>query len=183
VLTNKKVSVSLGVPLLAIVLILGLALLFVSSIIRQTVGQALLFLISMVVIWYAAHPLTHYTTAKMCGVPTLFFFIEPSDIGKSGPAVAKKISPFLITIGTKLDRSKLTAVSKSRRAWVFGSGALIGVMILALIESIAILSFRFNVISLILGGLFFLLTIGTELGLSTKSGDLSKMKRELAKAK
>lgn len=75
------------------------------------------------------------------------------------------------------------AISKTRRAWILGSGALVGVIILALIESFAILDFKFTTVSLVLGGLFFLLTVGTELVLSTKSGDLSKMKKELSKAK
>ena len=179
----RKVSVSLGVALLVIAEVLSIAVLFVSTITKEAIAQALLFLISMVIIWYVAHPISHYTIARIFGVPTMFFFLGPSDIGKSGPSLLKKLAPLFITIGTKLDYSKLVLVSGNRRAWIFGSGALIGVLVLALLESIAILSFRFNEISLVLGGLIFLLTIGTELVLSTKSGDLSKMKKELVKAK
>ncbi len=161
----------------------GIAVLSFSSIVTQTATQAILFLISMVIIWYAAHPISHFVVAKLCGVSTLFFFVGRSDLGKNGPSIAKKISSYLITIGTKLDRSKLLAVSRTRRAWIFSSAPLIGLIILALIESFAILDSRFNIISLILGGLFFLVTMGTELVLGTKNGDLSKMKKELAKAK
>jgi hypothetical protein len=180
---KRKLPVPQGLALLVVGLILGTVLLYITSTISQTIVQALLFLISMIIIWYVAHPLSHYFIARIFSVDTQFFFIAPSDIGKSGPALARKVSPILLTIGTKLDHSRLETVSKIRRAWIFGAGALIGIIILALIESMAILSFRFNVISLVLGGLFFLVTIGTELGLSTKSGDLSKMIRELAKPK
>ena len=180
---QKRLPAALGISLLVIAEAFGIALLFLSSNNTQIILQAILFLVSMVVIWYAAHPLSHFVVAKICGVRTLFFFIGPSDIGKNGPSIAKKISPFLITVGTKLDRSSLLAISKTRKAWILGSGALVGVIILALIESFAILDFKFNTVSPVLGGLFFLLTVGTELVLSTKSGDLSKMKKELSKAK
>jgi hypothetical protein len=178
-----KVPVGLGLVLLVIAEAFGIALIFLSSMITLAAAQAVLFLVSMVIIWYASHPLSHFVLAKIWGVNTVSFFLGPSDIGKSGPSFVKKISPILMTIGTKLDRAKLLALPKSRRAWIFGSGALVGVVILALIESAAILDFNYNVASLVLGGLFFLLTIGTELLLSTKSGDLSKMRKELAKPK
>lgn len=180
---QKRLSAALGPSLLVIVEAFGIAILFLSSSITQVILQAILFLVSMVVIWYAAHPLSHFAVAKIYGVRTLFFFIGSSDIGKNGPSIVKKISPYLITVGTKLDRSRLLAISKTRRAWILGSGALVGVIVLALIESFAILDFKFNTVSLVLGGIFFLLTVGTELVLSTKSGDLSKMKKELSKAK
>jgi hypothetical protein len=180
---RRKVPTALGFSLLIVAEAFGIALLYLSSIVTQAVVQAILFLISMVIIWYAAHPLSHFVVAKFCGVRTLFFFIGPSDMGKSGPSIAQKISPFLITVGTKLDSPKLVVVSRNRRAWIFGSGALVGVIILAVIESFAILDFKFGILSLVLGGLFFLLTVGTELVLSTKSGDLSKMKKELSKPK
>ncbi len=138
----------------------------------------------MIIIWYAAHPLSHFTVAKLYGVSTTLFFLAPSDMGKSGgPAIQSKISQMIITVGTKLNHSEFISVSKNHRAWILGSPALIGVVVLALIEAFAILSFEFNFVALVLGGLFFLLTIGTELKLSTKSGDLSKMKKELSKAK
>lgn len=180
---NKlKVSPKRGALILIIIEILGFFLLYLSSQVTQFILQGIMFLVSMIVIWYASHPLAHAMFAKIFGVPILFFYVGRSEMGRMGNSttIAKKVSPFLITIGTKLDRSKLSIMSRNRRAWTLGAGALVGIVILAIIESFAIASFRFGLFSLIFGGLFFTLTIGTELLLSTKSGDLFKMKEQFA---
>jgi hypothetical protein len=181
---KRRIPTGLGLLLLIVLEVFGIALLFISSsssnIIRGVAAQAILFVVSMIIIWYAAHPLSHYLAARISRVRTLFFFIGPSDMGKSGesPSILRKISPFLITVGTKLDRARLAALSKMRRGWILGIGAIAGLIILALIELFAIFASKLSLASLVLGGLFFLLTLGTEIVLSTKSGDISKMRKE-----
>lgn len=140
------------------------------------------FIISVVIIWYASHPLAHYIVARLCKVRTLFFYLGRSELRNStGPLIVKKFARILVTVGTRLNQDELKLVSKGKRAWIYGSGALVGIVAIASIESYALLNLRYNIISLLLGGLFFLFTLLTEIGLSTQSGDLSKMRKEIAK--
>jgi hypothetical protein len=178
---KRRISTELGLSALIVFEFVGIIILFLStSIVSYIVAQAILFLISMIIIWYAAHPLSHYIVAKIFDISTLFFFVGPSDMGRNGPSYAKKISPFLVTVGTKIDREKFRALSKNRRACVSGIGAIVGLIILALIELVGIFASRLSLAAVILGGLFFLFTLGTELTLSVRSGDIAKMKKELS---
>lgn len=190
----RKVSTPLGLSILLLAEAFGIILLVLAQQIRQNaVAQAVLFLVSMVIIWYAAHPLSHYVVSRLCGVRTLFFYIGRSEMGKSSnkssslsnpPSLIKNASRAMITVGTKLQRSEKFALIPSwKRGFIFGSGAIIGIILLAVIELFSIFDHRYDIISILLGGAFFLLTLVTELGLSTKTGDLSKMKRELSKSK
>jgi hypothetical protein len=181
-LNRKRIPTQLGVLLLAFLEIVGLALLYLSSLVGQSILQAIAFIISVAIIWYALHPLAHYIVAMFCKVRTLFFYIGRSELRKcTSPSIVKKFAPLLITVGTKLNQDELKLATKSKRAWIYGSGALFGIVVIALIESYALLDFRYNIISLLLGGLFFLFTLLTEITLSTQSGDLSKMRKEIAK--
>ncbi len=168
--------------LLVFLEIVGIAILYLSSLIEQFIPQAVAFIISVAIIWYAAHPLGHYIVARFCKVRTLFFYIGRSELRNSTSlSIVKKLASLLITLGTKLNQEDLKIVSKNKRAWIYGSGALVGIVVIALIESYALLDLRYNLITLLLGGLFFLFTLLTEIGLSTKSGDLSKMRKEIAR--
>lgn len=182
-MSKRKVPTQLGAGVLVLLEIVGVVILYLSSLIVQIILQAIILLISMVIIWYTSHPLAHYIVAKLCKVRTLFFYIGRSELRNSGLSIAKKMAPLLVTVGTKLDQTKMQLISKNKRAWIYGSGAMVGIVLLALIESYALLDLRFNLISLVVGGLLFMATLLTELGLSTKSGDLSKMKNEISKTK
>ena len=180
---RKVIPTQSGLSLLLIAEAFGIALLFFSSETAQWITQAIFFIVSMVIIWYASHPLSHYFFARSCGVGVLFFYLGRSEMSHGGITIAKKLSPLLLTIGTKLDQSKLKLVSPNRRAWIYGSGALTGVFVIALIESFAILYTRYSLVALVLGGLFFIFTLVSEFFLSTKSGDLAKMKSQYPKAR
>lgn len=179
----RKISTPSGAFLILVLEAIGIVLLLLSSRITSTIPQAVVFLISMIVIWYASHPLAHFIFANLSRVPVLYFYLAPSEMGKSGFSLARRVSPLLITIGTKLDGSRMSKIPSASRGWIYGSGALVGLVVIAIIESYAILYPKFGVLSMVLGGLFFLLTLGTELTLGAKSGDLSKMRMELSRPK
>jgi hypothetical protein len=183
-LARRQVPTTLGLALILLLEVIWIILLlFFAPRITQAVLQAIVFLISMVIIWYVSHPLTHFIFARSSNVSTLYFYVGHSEMGRGGSSQMKKVSKLLITIGTKLNGSKMAQIPVSRRAWIYGAAPLVGLVLVAIIESFAILYPKFNVLALVLGGLFFLLTLGTELTLGMKSGDLSKMKRELSKPK
>jgi hypothetical protein len=178
---RKGVPSRLGALLLSILEIVGIVILFLSALIVQPILQAIVFIVSVVIVWFTSHPLAHFITAKLCRVRTLFFYIGRSELRSSNFSITKKLASHLVTVGIKLDQAQMKLVSKSKRAWIYGSGALVGIVVIAAIESYALLDLRYNIISLALGGLFFLITLITELTLSTQSGDLSKMRKEIAK--
>lgn len=176
---KRKIPAVAGAILLLFFELVGAILL----IFARTLGglfQALGLLISFIIMWYALHPLSHFVTASIFGVKTRYFYVGKSEMGKAEILGAKELSKFLVTIGTSLDKTRLASIQRNDRALIFGSGAVFGLVFLLILEVISFIR-GFNLISLSLGSLYFLVTLGTELTLSAKSGDISKMKRELSK--
>ena len=142
--------------------------------------QAILALISMALIFFFLHPLAHFCTGLIYGVKTKYFFLSNSDFRKLNGVIGK-LGNFIPTIGVKFDSSHLASVPRSKRAFLFGAGAIISNVGMLVALSVEI-NLNFGRVSIILGTLFILASLGTELLFSTKVGDLSKMKRELTLA-
>lgn len=141
--------------------------------------QAVLLLAGMGILGYASHALSHYVVSRILGVNTLNFYLGKSEMGKLKSPISGFISKYLVTVGTKIDRIKFATLPPRSRALIMGSGAIISTVLLALVLSLAFI-FRFGVLSLVLGGLYFLLNLLTEIFLSMKAGDLKKMKDQLS---
>lgn len=159
--------------------IISIVLLLLTRYATNFILQTVLLLASMGLIFFASHPLSHYFVAKMYGVNVKYFFLGRSDFRKLGGTLGK-IGELVPTIGTKLDLDQTRALSKNRRGFLFGSGAIVS-NLLMLFPLIAGWFFGLSYVALALGGLFFVASLGTEFAFGTKVGDLSKMKRELAK--
>ncbi|MHB1907733.1 MAG: hypothetical protein ACYCQJ_02535 [Nitrososphaerales archaeon] len=177
--SSKRIPTFPGLVSLLVIEIIGI-LLFLFSQKESNLFQAILFLVSIAIMWYAFHPISHYLTALRYSVRTNYFYLGKSEMGKAKVKGAKELSSVMITVGTSLDKTRFKALQRRKRAIVYASGAIYGMVLLAILEAIAIfLGYDFYSISL--GALFFFITLATEATLSTKSGDLYKMKRELAK--
>ncbi len=134
----------------------------------------------MALLWYFSHSLSHYLSAKIYRVNTLYFYIGRSELRKVKSPFSNLFSKYLVTVGTKLDRKKFSSLPASSRAIVMGSGA-ISSTILSMLVLIYALVHGTGLLALILGGLFFFANLATEILFSTKAGDLGKMKEELRK--
>jgi hypothetical protein len=183
----RKIPVSEGLVLLILGIIVGIILLVFSSALDHSRAidlsafvQAILFLAGTLLIWYFSHPLSHYLSARAFGINTLYFYVGRTDLRNAKIAFIKGLSSKLVTIGTKLDKTQLRTSSMPRRArgFIYGSGAIFSTCLVALIFVYSIVA-NLNIVSIFLVFVFFAFSLGSEIFLSTKSGDLSKMKREL----
>ena len=165
----------------AIALAMGVAIgvdLFYFASISSSLHQTFLSLISMAMVFFSLHPLAHFFAGMIYGVKTKYFFLSRSDFRKLSGIIGK-IGNSIPTIGVKFDSSHLAAVPRLKRAFIFGAGAVTSNVGILVIVSLSVV-LKFGIISIILGTLFFLASLGTELLFSAKVGDLSKMRRELA---
>lgn len=167
------------IPLLIVGIIVSMILLALETVEINFVIQTILLLVSMLLLFYASHPLAHYVVARIYGVRVKYFFVGKSDFGKLGGPF-NPISRLLVTIGTKLDLDRAKTLSRKKRGFLFGSGAIVSTVLIAIPLIFAWFE-NLNSIALIFGSLFFILNLGSELAFSTKAGDLSKMKRELSR--
>lgn len=83
------------------------------------------------------------------------------------------------TVGTKFDPEQAAGIAKTRRAFMFGSGAIVSSVAMSVPLIVAVI-LGFNIVPLVVGTLFFIVTLATEIMFSTKIGDLAKMRRELS---
>lgn len=132
----------------------------------------------MVLIFYSSHPLAHYLVGRVYGIDTKYFFLGRSDFRKLGGALGRA-SGIMPTVGTRFEPAQAASIDKTRRAFLFGSGAIVSTIAMLVTLILAII-FVFNTIALVLGTLLFVATLATEIIFSTKIGDLAKMKRELS---
>lgn len=130
----------------------------------------------MVIMFFSSHPLSHYFVALLCRVRVKYFFLGKSDFRKLGGVIGR-IGSMIPTIGTKLDLSKLSTLSRRQRAFLFGSGAIVSNILLSLLLFISFL-LDFSLIALIFGLVLLLMTLYTEFAYGTRAGDLDKMRRE-----
>jgi hypothetical protein len=182
----RKIPTPNGLALILAAIAFGIGLIVFSSTLDHSrytsllaVIQTVVFLAGTLISWYFSHPLFHYLTAKISGVRTSYFYIGRSELRNVGFPLVGGIASHLITIGTKLDRSDLAKIRKSGRAFIYGSGAIGSACIVAGIflgTFVLVVSFLCQLFVL----LFFLFSVANEIVLSTRSGDLAKMKKEMA---
>jgi hypothetical protein len=153
-----------------------------SSAMLGSLHQAALFLLGSLLIWYASHPISHYITARIFGVRVLYFYVGRSELRNAGISAAKSLAPYLITIGTKLDRAGIISprLSRNARAFIYGSGAIVSGCVAGLIFVYSSLA-MFSTLTVVVALLFFLFSSGNEIVLSTRSGDLAKMRKALGR--
>ncbi|MGI0092152.1 MAG: hypothetical protein ACREBS_10620 [Nitrososphaerales archaeon] len=135
-------------------------------------------LVSMALVFYCSHPLSHYIVGKIYGINTKFFFLGKSDFRKLNGALGK-LGGMFPTIGIKLDPAKVAGLPRGgKKGFLFGSGAIVSSAVIVIPIAIAAVT-RFSLIALVIGLLFFLWNLSFELAFSTKTGDLAKMRRAL----
>jgi hypothetical protein len=185
-MTYTKVPNFSGLATLSIGIIVGVTLLILSKMLGHgdlffSLFQAIPFLFGTVIIWYCSHPLSHYLSARALGVRTLFFYIGRSEMRNAGIRFVRAISPLMITLGTKLDGSTLNSplVSRRGRAFIYGAGAIVSSCLVALIFLYCALA-GYRTLTVAITALFLAFSVASEIGLSTKNGDLAKMKRALS---
>src|SRR6266550_2829086 len=147
---------------------------------RNAVLQALIVLVSMVVAFFASHPLGHLFLARAYGVRTEYFFVGRSDFRKLPSKVASSAGGLMPTIGTTLKRDELAKLPPRRRGYILGAGVIVSNSLVG-IELVYVLSAGFSLLALLLGALFFAAMLATEVLFSTKVGDVGKMTNEFKK--
>ena len=175
-----RIRIGVASPLLLICVVasaLGLAYAQSSS---NIVVQSLVMLISMVVVFFASHPLGHLFWARAYGVGTEYFFVGRSDFRKLSLKMASVVGSLVPTIGTKLKKDELAKLPPRKRGYIFGAG-VIGSNALVGVELVYVLAAGFGLPAVLLGAVFFVAMLATEALFSTKVGDLSKMRNEFKK--
>ena len=175
--TLKKFRARPFAGVLLAITVIGFVILYLGAFAALPV-QTISLLVSMVLIFYSSHPLAHYLVGWAYGVSTKYFFLGRSDFRKLGGALGRATGN-IPTVGTRFDLAQAASIDKTRRAFLFGSGAIVSSMAM-LIPIILAIIFVFDTIALVVGTLLFLATLATEIIFSTKIGDLAKMKRELS---
>jgi hypothetical protein len=183
----KKLPVPAGLALLFAAVAIGTALVISARSLDESravspadLPQVILFMIGTLILWYSSHPLAHYISAKALGVKTLYFYVGRSELRKSGIGVVKSLAGHLVTIGTKLDAKMLPRLTMIQRAFIYGSGAIISACVSALIFLYSV-SEGYNPLTVAIALIFFLFSVTNELVLSTKSGDIAKMRKALGR--
>lgn len=143
--------------------------------------QVVAMLISMVVVFFASHPLGHFFLARAYGVGTEYFFVGRSDFRKLPSKMVGLVGGLMPTIGTKLKKDELVKLPARKRGYVFGAGVMVSNALVG-IELLYVLAAGFSLPTVLLGALFFVVMLATEVLFSTKVGDLGKMTNEFRKA-
>ncbi len=157
----------------------GLGLVFARSS-SSVVVQTLVVLISMVVGFFASHPLGHLFLARTYGVGTDYFFVGRSDFRKLPIKAVKLAGGLMPTIGTKLKKDQLANLPPRKRGYIFGAGVIVSNTLVG-IELVYVLASGFGLPAVLLGAVFFAAMLATEVLFSTKVGDLGKMANEFKK--
>ena len=142
--------------------------------------QVLAMLVSMVIVFFASHPLGHFFVGRAYGVGTDYFFVGRSDFRKLRTKPISLVGGLVPTIGTKLKKDEFAQLPPRMRGYVFGAGVVVSNTLVG-IELLYVLTAGFSLPAVLLGALFFVAMIATELMFSTKAGDLGKMANEFKK--
>jgi hypothetical protein len=177
---TRKIETLKGVSLLISGVILSVVIFVFSMFFRsEPVVQTILILLSMGLLFYSSHPLAHYLVARLFKTKVEYFFVGRSDFRRLKPL--KKIGGAMPTIGTKLESSSyLKALSPLKKGVIFGSGAIVSTILIAIEYVYAFVSERFSFFALVLSGLLIVGTVASELLLGTKVGDLAKMRKKMS---
>ncbi len=174
---RRRISTWTASPLLLLCVALSILGLVYARLSSNPVIQALTVLISMAVVFFASHPLGHLLSARAFGVGTEYFFVGRSDFRKLPLKAVSLVGGLLPTVGTKLKKDELARLPARRRAYVFGAGVILSNALVG-IELLYVLVAGFSLPTALLGAVFFVAMLATELLFSTKVGDLGKMRNE-----
>jgi hypothetical protein len=176
----SRINPALASLLLTLAAVLSAVLLVYSRTSGGLAVQAVTVLVSMGLVFYASHPLGHFLTARAYGVGTKCFYRGRSDFRKLRVKPLSLVVGLVPTIGTKLDKEGLSRLPPRRRGYVFGAGVIVSNTLVG-IELLYVVAVGFSLPAVLLGALFFVATLATELLFSTMVGDLGKMAREFKK--
>jgi hypothetical protein len=176
----RRISPGFASSLLLVIVLVSALLLLYAGASSNVAIQVLATLVSMALIFYATHPLGHFVMAMAYGVRTDYFFVGRSDFRKLKLKPISLIGGLMPTIGTKLNKDQLASLSPRKRGYVFGAGVIYSNAAVG-VELLHVLVAGFSLPAVLLGTLFFIVTLATELMFSTKVGDLGKMRNEFAK--
>lgn len=137
--------------------------------------QAVTLLVSMGLLFYSSHPLGHYLVARILGVGVDYFFLGSSDFKKLEMEPLRTIGKMIPTIGTKLNRSRLGSLAPRWRRFVFGAGVIFSNFLIGVQFAYALVA-GFSSPAVLLSAAFVVGTLASEVVLSTKVGDISKMR-------
>ena len=178
---SKKVDSGLAASVLTLGVIVSLLTLAYARTSSSSVIQLVVVLLSMGLMFYSSHPLGHFFTARAYGVGTEYFFLGKSDFRKLKLKPVSGLGAMMPTIGTRLERGQLTSLAPRKRGYIFGSGVIFSVALMA-VQLFYVFIAGFSFLSLVFASLFFVATLATEVLFSTKVGDLAKMETEFRKS-
>jgi len=162
------------------ILLLGVAASFFGIVYAHSLSdlpQVLTMLISMVLVFFASHPLGHFFSARIYGVETRYFFLGKSDFRKLPLKPARLAGGLVLTVGTKLKKEDLAKLPPRRRGYIFGAGVIVSNALVG-IEFLYVLAAGFTSPAVVVATLFLVGVVATEVLFSTKVGDLAKMRKE-----
>jgi hypothetical protein len=177
---GRRIAPGVATPLLLLSVVASALVLSYARSSSSAVIQVLTMLVSMVVVFFASHPLGHFFLARAYGVGTEYFFIGKSDFRKLPSKAVKLAGGLTPTIGTKLKKEELSKLPPRKRGYIFGAGVILSNALVG-IELVYVLAAGFSLTSAVLGTTFFIAMVATEALFSTKVGDLGKMKAEFRK--
>jgi hypothetical protein len=174
---TTKIETRKGLALLSLGVVVSIIILGLASITPSALLQAIAVLASMVILFFSTHALGHYIAAEVMSVRVKYFFLGRSDFRRLSNPQLSKVGELVPTIGTKLDPAALRSLSRARRALIFGFGAILSLVLLAVELAYVALSLRFALPAIVLGEILLLAILATEFLFGTKAGDFAKMKK------
>jgi hypothetical protein len=177
---GRRIAPGVASPLLLLCVAASALVLVYSRSSSSVVLQVLAMLVAIVVVFFASHPLGHFFLARAYGVGTEYFFVGKSDFRKLPSKAVKLAGGLMPTIGTKLKKDELAKLPPRKRGYVFGAGVIVSNGMVGT-ELLYVLAAGFSLPAVLIGALFFVVMLATEVLFSTKVGDLSKMSNEFKK--
>jgi hypothetical protein len=177
---SRRITPGIASPLLLLCVAASALVLAYARSSSNVLVQVLATLASMVVVFFASHPLGHFFLARAYGVGTDYFFVGRSDFRRLPLRAAKLAGGLMPTIGTKLKKGELAQLPPRKRGYIFGAGVIVSNALVG-IELVYVLAAGFSLPAALLGALFFVVMLATEVLFSTKVGDLGKMSAEFKK--
>jgi hypothetical protein len=175
----RRLALSTALVVLPAGIVLSIVLFSIASFTKNALVQTILLVVSMAALFYSSHALSHYVAAVLSRVGVRYFFVAKSDFRRLSGLLGT-LGKSALTIGIKFEPAKVRQLPRMRRAFLFGSGAIVSNALLAAVLLAAWLA-RLPLLALVLGVLFLLVSVGTEVMFGTKVGDLRKMRRELSR--
>jgi hypothetical protein len=174
---RKVIDTRLGLTTLLAGTVISVLTLAYATISPAPLIQTAALLVSMGLLFYSSHPLGHYFVARIFGIRVDYFFLGRSEFRRLEIASARMIGNVLPTVGTKLNSSELESLAPRTRGYILGSGVIVSITLVGIQLAYSLVA-GFGFLAVLLGTIFFVGSLGTEIIFGTKVGDLSKMKAQ-----